>query len=102
MLKRAGLRKNSLINQEPLYQFVLPAIDGVSLLVEQSHDKFSRIFFEAILVKISLIFVKTVLICNDFLLWWLVETRLIFQEGLLELLLVLGTLAPIEVDVLRT
>ena len=53
-------------------------------------------------MKISLIFVKTVLIYNDFLLWWLVETRLIFQEGLLELLLVLGTLAPIEVDVLRT
>ena len=31
--------------------------------------------------------------CNDFLLWWLVETRLILQEGLLELFLVLGTLS---------
>ena len=40
--------------------------------------------------------------CNDFLLWWLVETRLILQESLLELLLVRGTLVPIEVDVLRT
>ena len=40
--------------------------------------------------------------CHDFLLWWLVETRLVLQEGLLELLLVLGTLAPVEVDVLRT
>ena len=29
-------------------------------------------------------------------------TRLILQEGLLELLLVLGTLTPLEVDVLRT
>ena len=42
------------------------------------------------------------MMCNDYLLWWLVETRLILQESLLELLLVLGTLAPIKVDVLRT
>ena len=58
--------------------------------------------FPNILVRISLISEKIVLMCNDFLLWWLVETRLILQEGLLELLLVLGTLAPIEVDVLTT
>ena len=36
----------------------------------------------------------TVLMCNDFLLCWLVETCLILQEGLLELLLVVGTLTP--------
>ena len=36
-------------------QLVLPVIDGVSLLVEQIHDKFSQIFFEAILVRTSLI-----------------------------------------------
>ena len=58
--------------------------------------------FPNILVRISLISEKIVLMCNDFLLWWLVETRLILQEGLLELLLVLGTLAPFEVDVLTT
>ena len=46
--------------------------------------------FEVILVRISLISVKTVLMCNDFLLCWLVETRLIPQEDLLELLLELG------------
>ena len=28
--------------------------------------------------------------CNDLLLWWLVETRMILQESLLELLLELG------------
>ena len=66
---------------------VLPVIDGVSLLVEQIHDKFSQIFFEATLVRISLI---SVLTCNDFLLWSVVETRLLLQEGLLELLLELG------------
>ena len=53
-------------------------------------------------MRISLISEKIVLMCNDYLLWWLVETRLILQESLLELLLVLGTLAPIKVDVLRT
>ena len=39
---RASLRKNSFINQEPLWQLVLPVIDGVSLLVEQMHDKLSQ------------------------------------------------------------
>ena len=39
--------------------------------------------------------------CNDFLLWWLVETRLIIQESLLELLLKLGWYR-IKLDVLRT
>ena len=100
-LKKASLRKTSLINQEPLQYLVLPVIDGVSLLVEEVHDKFSQNFFEAILVRISLIFEKTVLMCNDFLHHSLVETRLILQEGLLELLLVLGTLTPVEVDVLQ-
>ena len=95
MLKKASRRKNSLINQEPLKQFVLSVIDNVSLLVEQIHDKFSQNIFEAILVRISLISVKTVLMCNDFLLWWLVETRLILQEGLLDSNLD-GTLSKLE------
>ena len=82
--------KTSSINPIPLKQLVLHVIDGVSLLVEEVHDKISQICFEAILVRISLISVWTVLMCNDFLLCWLVETRLILQEGLLELLLELG------------
>ena len=44
---------------------------------------------------------RPVLMCNDFLLWWLVETRLILQEGLLELLLELGWYL-VKVGVLRT
>ena len=39
------------------------------------------------LLRISLISVKHVMRCNDFLLWSVVETRLILQEGFLELLL---------------
>ena len=52
-------------------------------------------------MRISLISVWTVLMCNDFLLWWLVETRLIIQESLLELLLKLGWYR-IKLNVLRT
>ena len=75
-------------------------MDVVSLLVEEVHDKSPK-FFEAILVTISLISWKTVDV------QWLLAlvvggNRLILQEGLLELLFVLGTLASIEVDVLRT
>ena len=81
MLRRASLRKNSLINQETCKQLVLPVIDGVSLLVEQIHDKFSQILFDANLVRISLISVYTVLMRDDFLLWWLVETRLLLELG---------------------
>ena len=73
-VEEASLRKTSSINQEPFLQLVLPVIDGVSLLVEEVHDKFYQLFFEAILVRISLISENTVLMCNDFLLWWLVET----------------------------
>ena len=62
---------------------------------------FPDIFCEAILVRISLISVKTLLMCNDFLLWSVVETRLILQEGLLELLLELGWYL-VKVGVLRT
>ena len=51
MLKRTRLRKNSLTNQEPQKQCVLPVINGVSLLVEEVHDKFSHIFFGTILVQ---------------------------------------------------
>ena len=58
-------------------------------------------FFEAILVRISLISVQTVLMCNDLLLWSVVETRLILQEDLLELLLELGWYL-VKVGVLRT
>ena len=47
--------KRSSINPGPRKQLVLPVMDGVSLLVEQNHDKFSQIFVEAILVRISLI-----------------------------------------------
>ena len=47
--------KRSSINPRPRKQLVLLVIDGVSLLVEQTHDKFSQIFFEAILVRVSLI-----------------------------------------------
>ena len=101
MLKRASLRKNSIINQEPLQQPVLPVRDGVSLLVEEVHDKFSQIFSDTIFMRISVISEKTVLMCNDFLLWWLVETRLILQESLLEILLELGRCRT-KVDVLRT
>ena len=93
--------KRSSINPEPRQQLVLPAIDGASLLVEQINDKFSQIFFEALLVRISLISVKTVLMCNDFLLWSVVETRLSLQEGLLELLHELGWYLA-KVGVLRT
>ena len=59
------------------------------LLVEEVHDKFSQIFFEAILVQWLLALVVG-------------RTRLILHEGLLELLLVLGTLPLVEVDLLRT
>ena len=52
--------KRSSINPRPRLQLVLPVIDGVSLLVEQTHDKFLQRFFEAILVRISLISEKTV------------------------------------------
>ena len=65
MLKRASLMKTSSINQEPLQQLVLPVMNSVNLLVEEVHEKFSQIFFEAILA----ISVWTVLMCNDFLLW---------------------------------
>ena len=44
-------------------------LDKEEVVVEQIHDKFSQIFFEAILVRISLISGETVLMCNDFLLW---------------------------------
>ena len=47
--------KTSSINLVPFLQLVLHVIDGVSLLVEDVHDKFSQVFFEAILVKILLI-----------------------------------------------
>ena len=62
---------------------------------------FAKYFSEAILVRISLISVFSVLMCNDFLLWSVVETRLILQEGLLELLLELGWYL-VKVGVLRT
>ena len=42
-------------NPRPRKQLVLLVIDGVSLLVEQIRDKFSKIFLEGILVRISLI-----------------------------------------------
>ena len=51
---------------------------------------------EAILVRISLTSVKTVLRCNNFLLW-----SVILQEGLLESLLELGWYI-VKVGVLRT
>ena len=59
-VEEASLRKNSSINQEPSKQLVLLVMDGVSLLVEEVHDKFSQIFFEAILVRISPISAQTV------------------------------------------
>ena len=52
-------------------------------------------------MRISLISVLTELMCNDFLLWSVVETRLILQESLLDLLLELGWYL-IKVEVLRT
>ena len=45
--------KTSSINPVPSWQLVLFVTDGVSLLVEEVHDKFSQIFFEAILVRIA-------------------------------------------------
>ena len=41
-----------------------------------------KYFSKGMLVRISLISEKTVLMCNDFLLWSVVETRLILQDGL--------------------
>ena len=49
MYQTSVTRKRSSINPRPRQQLVLPAIDGVSLLVEQIHDKFSQIFFDVIL-----------------------------------------------------
>ena len=62
---------------------------------------FPKYFSKSIFVRISLISVQTLLMCNDFLLGWLVETRLILQQGLLELLLELGWYL-VKVGVLRT
>ena len=42
------MRKFSLINQEHHSNLFYLLIDGVSLLDEEVHDKFSQIFFEAI------------------------------------------------------
>ena len=66
-----------------------------------SWQVFPNIFSKKILMRISLISVLTVLMCNDFLLWSVVETRLILQESVLELLLQLGWYL-IKVEVLRT
>ena len=50
------LEKEEIVDKPvPLKQLVLLVTNGASLLVEEVHDKFSQIFFESILVRISLI-----------------------------------------------
>ena len=44
-----GKREEELVDKpEPWKQLVLPVVDGVNLLVEEVHDKFSHMFFGAI------------------------------------------------------
>ena len=94
--------KRSSINPRPRLQLVLVllVIDGVSLLVEQTHDKFSKDFSKQFWwgYRWSL---YRLLMCNDFLLWSVVETRLILQDGFLDLLFELGWYL-VKVGVFRT
>ena len=68
----------------------LSVIDGVNLFLKKFMTSFPKYFSKQFGEDIADLCKALVLMCSDFLLWWLVETRLILQEGLLELLLELG------------